>query len=205
MKLACRATIICVYLSSLITSTFEDFTFLKVSSSLERPAPGSRNFLKPQASTRPPHLGPRMQMMIMCGVGLTPTIVKARSVLQHPPRLVPPLPRGSRVYPCHHLVQPVKICTPSPVWRLLHRKIRQGRLQPRFGTLTIQLGQKEVIILALLRTARHLRASASRCNPTRVIVEFVLFRTRSFRYNMTNRSFPLCQRLSLSPIRASSG
>lgn len=191
MKLACRATIICVYLSSLITSTFEDFAFLMVSSSLESPAPGSWRFLKmARPPTMPPNLGPRTQTMIISGVGLTLTIVKARSVPQHPPRPVPPLPPGSRVYPCHQLARRVKTSTPFPLWRLLHHKTRPDRLQRRFGTLRIQLEQKGVTTPALLRTARLSRASASRYNPTRAVVEFASFCTRFLRYTMTNRNFP---------------
>lgn len=110
MKLGCRVTIICVYLSSLITNTFEGFVFLMVFSSPERPAPGNWNFPIPQLPMTHPDPG-LLQKMIIPGVGLTPTIVKPRSVLQRPPHLVPPLLRSLRVYPCHHLIKPVNTCT----------------------------------------------------------------------------------------------
>lgn len=205
MKLACRATIICAYLSLLITSTFEDFAFLMAFSSPERPAPGSWNHLKPQPWTVPPHPGPRMQTLITYGDGPTLTTVKGLSLHQHPPRPVPPLLRSSRVYPRHPLIQPAKICIPFLPWRLLHLKTRPDRLQPLSGILTIQLEQKEVIIPVLLRTARLLRASASRCNPTKMIVEFALFCTRFLRYTTPNYNFPLCKHLSLNPFCASCG
>lgn len=186
-------------------STFEGFALLMVFSSPERPAPGSWNFPKQPPSTMPPHPGLQVQTMIIYGVGLIRTIAKPRSFLQHPPPLVPPLLRGSRVYPHHHLIQPAKICTPFLHWRLLHRKIRPARPQRGFGTLTIQLEQKGVITPALLRTAKLWRASASRCNPTKVIVEFTSFCTRFFRYTMSSRNLPLCQQLSSNLICASSG
>lgn len=157
MKLACRGTIICVYLSSRITSTFEDFVFLMAYSSLERPAPGNWSFQNPRSPTTPTHPG-LSQTMIIPGVGPTLTIVKARSGLQHLPLLVPPLLRSSRLYP-YHRIKPVNICTHFRDWRLLPHRIRPDRLQRRFGALMNQLEQKEVIIPDLLRTARLSRAS----------------------------------------------
>jgi len=150
-------TIICVYLSSRITSTFEDFVFLMAYSSLERPVPGNWSFQNPRLPTIPTHPG-LSQTMITPGVGPTLTIVKARSGLQHPPLPVPPLLRSSRVYPYHH-IRPVNIYTHFLDWRLLPRRIRPDRLRRRFGTLMNQLEQKEAIIPVLLRTARLSRAS----------------------------------------------
>jgi len=49
--------IICVYLSSRITSTFEDFVFLMAYSSLERPVPGNWSFQNPRLPTIPTHPG----------------------------------------------------------------------------------------------------------------------------------------------------
>lgn len=159
MKLAFRVTIICVYLLSLITSTFEDFAFLTAFSYLERPAPGNWNFPNLRPPTRLPHPGPQITITIIPGVGPALTIARARSVLQHPPRFVPPLLRSLRVYPCHHLIRPVNICIHCLLWRLWRHEARPGPLQGRYGTLMIRLEQKVAIIPVPLRTARLSRAS----------------------------------------------
>jgi len=171
MKLAFRVTIICVYLLSLIMSTFEDSVFLTAFSYLERPAPGNWNFPNPRPSTRPPHLGTQMQTTITPGVGPTLTIVKAQSAPQHPPRLIPPLLRGSRVYPYNHLTRPVNRCTHSPLWRLWRHEVRPDRLRRRFGTFMTRPEQMVAIIPALLRTARYSRASVWRYKLHRAIIE----------------------------------
>ena len=159
MKLAFRVTTICACLLSLITSIFGDFAFLKVFSYPERPAPGNWNFPNLWPSMRLPHPGPQITTKIMPGVGPTLTIAKTRSVLQHPPRPVPPLLRNSRVYPSHHLIRPVNICTRCLPWRSWRHEVRPSHPQGRFGTPMTRLGQKVVIIPVLLRTARLSRAS----------------------------------------------
>jgi len=158
MKLAFRVTIICAYLWSLITSIFGDFAFLTAFSYLERPTPGNWNFQNLLVSTRMPGPGPQIMTMTIPGVGPTLTIVKARSVLQHP-RPVPPLLQGLRVYPCHHLIRSANICTHCLPLRLWRHGVRPGRLKGSRGTLMIRAEQKVAIIPALLRTARLSRAS----------------------------------------------
>ena len=155
MKLAFRVTIICVYLLSLTMSTSEDFVFPTAFSCLERPAPGNWNFPNP----RPPHLGPQMQTTIIPGVGPTLTIARARSAPQHPPRLIPPLLRSSRVYPCHHLTRPVNRCTHCLLWRLWRHEVHPDHLQRLFGTFMTRPEQVVAIIPVLLRTVRLSRAS----------------------------------------------
>jgi len=156
MKLAFRVTIICVCLLSLITSIFGDFVFLTAFSYLEKPTPGNWNFPNLRPLTRPPHPGPQITTTIIPGVGPILTIVKARSILQHPPRPAPPLLRGLRVYPCHHLIRSANICTHCLLWRLWRHEARPGRLQ---GTFTTRAEQKVAITPVLLRTARLSRAS----------------------------------------------
>lgn len=164
MKVAFRVTIICAYPLSLITSTFGDFASLTAFSYLGRLAQGNWNLPNPWLSTKPPHLGPRVPTMIMSGVGPTLTIAKAQSVLRHPLHHVPPFLRSSRVYPCHRLIQAVKICTHCLLWHLWHREAHPDHLLQPFGMRMTRLEQKVPIIPALLRTAGLWRASESRCN-----------------------------------------
>lgn len=165
MKLAFRVTIICVCLLLLITSIFGGCEFLTAFSYLERPVPGNWKLPNPWLPTRPPHLGLRMPMMIISGVGPTLTGVKARSIPRRPPRPVPPFLRSLvQAYPCHHLIRPVSICTHCPLWRLWRHEAHLGRPPRRLGTFTTRLEQKMCITPAPLRTARPSRASESRCN-----------------------------------------
>ena len=164
MKLVCRVTIICVYLSSLIMRTFESFASLMASSSLEKPAPGGWTFQNPRLLMMLHPSGPRVWMMITPVVEPTLTIAKARNFLQQPHRHVPPPLRSSRVYPPHRLIQQASICTRFLLWRLLPHRTRPDRLQLHFGTLMTRLGQEGGITPVLLRIGRPSRVSASYYN-----------------------------------------